>query len=284
MPFEDLLPHLELAASLLVVGILIWLLLPTRTYLIARSWLKTHHPKKMSEWIRYSTLKRQVTPRLIAMNATKNSQFSDDDLVHFNELFCKLGQQPAQKIFPVPGSKFAAQVMADLSGSEAGSHGKLEYVLSTEAFGVEWGGIILRKAEVVACTPDRLMIENLNESADRVAVVRQFRDYLLRRELINSKTELTSSAIQGFIDFAMIEDKARELFELLKRSHPDPVFSLVIPKVGDPFSADTMTPKGGKMAGKNCRVVEVVHPGLIRKDDPRWRIKALVKIENYIRE
>ncbi len=278
-----------LSRSLLLAGIvteifLVRLLWPSFTYRTARKWLKLKHSKKYNDWIRYRTFKHQVTAHFIAMNAATNSSFSLDDLNQLNELFEKLGQPPVHPIIPAIGDRFDDSQMRDLTDDTKSNHRGRSYVLEVGSLGVAWRTEVLKKAGVVACTADRLMIHNLVAiGAAEERILQDFVNYLKQGMPIGPKFELHPSVLQGFIQLKMSERETEGLFRMLVKSHPESDFILVYPKVEERFNGDAMAPRGGQPPGQHCTVAEVVHPGLARKNNKSWRIKALVKIVNITR-
>ena len=268
-------------ADITAVIFLIWLIWPSITYRVALKWLKKNQSQKCMNWINYLTVKRQVTVHFIAMNAIKNTEFSPDDLNQLNELFEKLGQEPAHAIAPAIGARFNESKMKDRIDDTRNSLRSRIYVLRLNSIGVEWKGEVLKKAEVEACNSDRLMIHKLGtvETAEN-QIAHDFLNYLGEANVNALNLELQPTVIKGFIDMRMCEEKADILFEILKRCHPESDFLLIYPKNNELYNADTMATHGGGLAGQNCRVVGVVHPGLIRTQHRDWRIKALVKIIN----
>ena len=114
-------------------------------------------------------------------------------------------------------------------------------------------------------------------------IVQTFLDHLRQNNEPTVDFELEPSLLNGFIQANMLQKNAESLFACLSKSHPESDFSTIHPRANDWYNADTMTPRGGQIAGQKCRVVEVIHPGLIRKHNKGWSIKALVKIENQNR-
>jgi len=219
------------------------------------------------------------------MNAVNSSTFSSDDLEHLNQLFEKLGQPPAGAILPVAEDDFVETIMNDLMSPGQCHQQKRSYVLEVKAIGVKWRRDVLKKAEVVACTPDHLMIQRLAASGKNESkIVQTFLDHLRQNNELTADFELDPSVLNGFIQSKMLQKDAESLFEYLANSHPDADFSINYPKEKDNYNADTMTPRGGQIAGQKCKVAEVIHPGLTRRHNKSWRIKALVRIENQGRD
>ena len=249
-----------------VVILLSWLIWPSDTYRVARKWVKSSRGEPYKHWIQYRTIKRKVTATTIVMNAINSSTFTLDDLKNLTELFEKLQQPPALPI-------------------QHCHQQKRRYVFETKAIGVKWRGEVLKKAEVVACTPDHLMIQRLAASGIKEPkIVQTFLDHLRQNNALTVDFELDTSALNGFIQSKMLQKEAESLFTYLAESHPEEDFAINYPKEKDNYNADTMTPQGGKIAAQNCNVAEVIHPGLTRRHSNNWRIKALVRIENQSRD
>ena len=268
-----------------VVILLSWLIWPSDTYRVARKWVKSSRGEPYKHWIQYRTIKRKVTATTIVMNAINSSTFTLDDLKNLTELFEKLQQPPALPIQPGSESRFDASLMIDLKSPDQCHQQKRRYVFETKAIGVKWRGEVLKKAEVVACTPVHLMIQRLAASGIKEPkIVQTFLDHLRQNNALTVDFELDTSALNGFIQSKMLQKEAESLFTYLAESHPEEDFAINYPKEKDNYNADTMTPQGGKIAAQNCNVAEVIHPGLTRRHSNNWRIKALVRIENQSRD
>jgi hypothetical protein len=264
---------------------LIWLIWPSSTYRVARKWTQANPQYGYKHWVEYKCVKREITAGTIAMNALNSLPFSLDDLKQLNELFAKIPTPLCECIQPECGAMFDRMEMRDLNTPPLGDQSKKRYVLETRVIGVKWKGEVLKKAEIVTCTPDGLMIHNL--AALGVAepkIVQDFLEHLRQRNECQLDLELRPSLILGFIQAKLMEMNAETLFKSLQKSHPDSDFSIIYPKINEGYNSDTMSPRGAQIAGQNCKIVEVIHPGLIRKHDKTWRINALVRIENQSRD
>jgi hypothetical protein len=263
-------------------AVLFWVFLPTPVFRAAKSWVRTAGPEKYRHWIRYSTIKRSLTPHAIAMNAIHDSSFSKNDLEKLNELFAKLEQPPAKLIDPQTGDPFVSREMKHTGDEFNPKRGEL-YVLDLRSNGVAWRDEVLKKANVTKCTSDRLLMRNLamRKTAGK-KLAESFLDFLQQDGEFKPDFELSSSKVQGFIDTRISESQADGLLSSLMESDPDGDLSLIRPAPDQQYDDDTMI-AAGDQPGHRCKVVDVIHPGLKRKSDRAWRVKALVTIQNLSR-
>ena len=264
------------------IVVLVWLLLPPPVFRAAKSWVRTEGPEKYRHWIRYSTIKRRLTPKTIAMNAIHDSSFSEDDLEMLNELFAKLEQPPAKLIDPKTGDPFDPRDMKHAGNEFMPRRGQLD-VLNLQSLGVAWRNEVLKKATVTKCTSDRLMMHNLAlRKAAGETLSESFLDFSQQDEELKPDFELSSSKVQGFMDTRISESQADELLSSLMESDPYGDLSLTRPEPDQSYDDDLMI-AAGDQPGHRCKVVDVIHPGLTRKSDRAWRVKALVTIQNLSR-
>jgi hypothetical protein len=263
-------------------AVLFWFFLPTPVFQAAKSWVQTVGPEKYRHWIRYSTIKRSLTPHAIAMNAIQDSSFSENDLEMLNELFAKLEQPPAKLIHPKTGDPFVSRDMQHAGDEFNPRTGEL-YVLAVRSNGVTWRDEVLKKANVTKCTSDRLLMHNLalQKTAGK-KLAESFLDFLQQDGELKPDFELSSSKVQGFMDTKIDESQAEGLLLTLMESDPDGDLSLIRPAPDQTYDNDTML-AWGNQPGHHCKVVAVTHPGLKRKSDRAWRVKALVTIQNRSR-
>lgn len=263
-------------------AVLFWFFLPTPVFRAAKSWVQTVGPEKYRHWIRYSTNKRSLTPHAIAMNAIQDSSFSENDLEMLNELFAKLEQPLAKLIHPKTGDPFVSRDMQHAGDEFNPRRGEL-YVLAVRSNGVTWRDEVLKKANVTKCTSDRLLVHNLalQKTAGK-QLAESFLDFLQQDGELKPDFELSASKVQGFMDTKIDESQAEGLLSTLMESDPDGDLSLIRPAPDQTYDDDTML-AWGSQAGHHCKVVAVTHPGLKRKSDRSWRVKALVTIQNRSR-
>jgi hypothetical protein len=258
-----------------LLACLVWLLLPSPTFKQASRWLKENEIESLQKWLRYQTIKKSITPRKIAMNIIGHPEFTEQDLQQLNLLFEKLNQPAAGLIVPNFGDRFTPEKM-QACNIDTRPHDY--YVSHRIDFGVEWRGEVLKPAQVEACSADRLMLYQLNYPANQgnhIASV--LVSYLMVQAGPNFY--LDAGNLRGFIQQNMMpSDQVTQLFQALVDQHPEHCFQIYWPQAGDPFNIDRMTPAGGAIAGKNTTVKEVLEPGLERKGNPQWCIKARVKI------
>jgi hypothetical protein len=275
--FESCLPWSGAA----ILALLIWLLLPSKNYQIAKSWVRESGKGPHHNWLRYRTLKRFLTPAQIVMNAVEQPEFTSEDLNDLNRLFAKLDQEQAEAVCPPPGSRYNHSEAVDLNRLSSAS---TFYVGELVKPGVRWRKEILKKAEVRACTADRLAVQSLlGANSLPPSILSPIRTYFEERRSLTPDFRLDASMLQGVVQVSLTNSDADKLFQALCDVHPESAFILVSPATDDAFNSDSMAPSGGEIAGMNCTVLEVLHSGLIRKDDPDWRIKALVRITNVPR-
>jgi len=264
------------------IAFLAWLLWPTSIYRKAWDWERNQEPRKYLHWIRYRTFKRGLSPLTIAMNAIKAHSFSKADLEKLNELFAKLDQPPAELVNAEIGSHFDPAIMHDVT-TDFASNRRTFYVLESHAFGVLWSNKFLKKALVTKCTADRLMLHNLaNTNCKDNLVAKEFLKFIFQDGKLPPDFELSDAKVKSVIDTRISEDQASEVFSRLLELHPESDFTLIHAVPGKPFDSDTMASAEGQ-PGQRCRVAEVIRPGLTRKSDRAWRIKALVTIRNISR-
>lgn len=272
----------HLSTSVGSVAVLVWALLPTPVFRAAKSWVRAQGQKKYRHWIRYTTIKRSLTPHAIAMNAIHDSSFSENDLEKLNELFGKLEQPPAELIDPKTGDPFVLRTMKHVGDDINPKRGEL-YVLDLQSNGVAWRDEVLKKANVTKCTSDRLLVHNLalQKTAGK-KLAESFLNFLQQDGELKSDFELSSSKVQGFMDTKIPESQAGGLLSSLMESDPDGDLVVIRPEPDQKYDDDTMI-AAGDQPGHRCKVVEVIHPGLKRKSDKAWRVKALVTIQNLSR-
>lgn len=259
----------------LLLAYLVWLLLPSPTFKYAQLWLKQNELKSPQKWLRYQTIKRSITPHKIAMNIVDDPEFSEQDLNQLNSLFEKLSQPPAEQIKPNLGDRYIQEKMM---ARNIATHVSEYYVSEQIHFGVEWRNDILKRAEVNACSADRLMLHKLHDPANVSShIVSELANYLQANA--GPDFALDAANLQGFIQQSMLPpDQVLELFQALIDQHPEHCFAMYWPQAGDAFNFDRMSTVGGALAGKNSTVQEVLEPGFERKGNSQWRIKARVKI------
>lgn len=261
---------------------LIWMLWPSKTYRITRDWLESNEfTLRYDHWIHYRAIKRQITARSIVMNALQSPSFLPPDLIQLNRLFNKLGQPEAVAISPPSGQRFCINTMREANAGVSGRDFPMDYVLSEVSMGVSWREEVLLKAGVATCTADRWMIHRLTEDDHfHKSPIPEFLKFLEQKQSQDVAYNLRVMHVQSFIDLFIHGTEAGHLFEAIVSAHPEDDFALVHPERGGPYSADTMATKGAKLVGKDERVSGIIYPGLIRKSDPHWRIKACVTTEN----
>jgi hypothetical protein len=237
--------------------------------------LKESEIESPQKWLRYQTIKKSITPRKIAMNIIGHPKFTEQDLQQLNLLFEKLNQPAAGQIAPNFGDRFAPEKM-QACNIESRPHDY--YVSHRIDFGVEWRSEVLKPAQVEACSADRLMLHRLNCPANQdTHIASGLVSYLVAHA--GPDFYLDPANLQGFIQQNMMPSaQVPQLFQSLIDQHPEHCFEMYWPQVGDAFNFNTMNPAGGAIAGKNTQVKEVLEPGLERKGNPQWRIKARVKI------
>lgn len=274
--------YLATFAGVAAVAFLGWLLFPSPCFRVARSWVRAESQGKYQHWIRYRTIKRSLSPHAIAMNAIHDSSFSENDLEKLNELFAKLEQPPAKLIDPQTGDPFVSRDMKHAGEDFKPKRGEL-YVLDLRSNGVAWRHEVLKKANVTKCTSDRLLIHNLalQETAGK-KLAQSFLDFLQQDGELKPDFELSSSKVQSFMDTRISETQVDGLLSSLMESDPDRDISLIRPVPDQKYDDDTMI-AAGDQPGHRCKVVDVIHPGLKRKSDRAWRVKALVTIQNLSR-
>jgi hypothetical protein len=210
------------------------------------------------------------------MNATNNPEFTSDDLMLLNGLFEKLGQPAAEFIRPATGDSVDPPSMEILNEEDAIPDRPL--VLDTLTAGVRWRGDTLRKASIVQCGPDYLMMHRLMDQTAQDGIVSAFLEYCESKNLLEKGCQLGAGELKGFVDTQMRADMTRVLFDALKKAHPDQCFKLIEPSPGSAFNNDTMLPSAGSVPGQRSTVVEVRRCGIARTSRPMWIIKAVVKI------
>jgi len=262
--------------------ILIWVFESTPVFRTAKSWVRTEGPEKYRHWIRYATIKRNLTPLDIAMNAIHDSSFSENDLEKLNALFAKLEQPSAKLIDPQTGDLFVSTDMKHVGDEFKPKRGGL-YVLNLLSNGVAWKGKVLKEANVTKCSSDRLLLHNLalQKMADK-KIAESFLDFLQQDGELTLNFELSFSKVQGFIDTKISESQAGGLLSWLMESDPEDDLTLIRPASNQKYDDDTMN-AAGDQPGHRCKVVAVIHPGLKRKSDRAWCVKALVTIQNLSR-
>ena len=254
---------------------LVWLLVPSPAFKQALRWLQENEIESPQKWLRYQTIKKSITPRKIAMNIIDHPEFTEQDLRQLNSLFEKLNQPAAGQIAPNFGDRFSPEKM---QACNIHTRPHDYYVSHRIDFGVEWRHEVLKPAQVEACSADRLMLYRMNSfeipAADIIS-------RLVNHLMIHAAPDfyLDAGNLQGFIQQNMLpSDQVPKLFQSLIDLHPEKCYQIYWPQAGDPFNIDRMTPAGGAIAGKNTTVREVLEPGLERKGNPKWLIKARVKI------
>jgi hypothetical protein len=261
----------------LAIVLLLWLLTPSVAYRTAHCWLLENGGGNSKNWLHYKSLKRLLTLRDIAMNAANRTEFTSDDLNLLNGLFAKLGQPSAALIRPKTG-ECVDRFSMDVENSHDEIRDRL-IVLEVLSDGVTWKDLPLRKAVVRQCGPDCLMLHRLAEMEAADEIVTAFAKYCQENGLLHTGLRLGSGELKGFIDIQMRPpDKARLLFEALKVAHPDQCFAVIEPPIGCAFDNNTMTPLGGTIPGQHSEVQEVRRCGIARTSNPKWTIKAIVKI------
>lgn len=269
----------EIAAFVLgmaVIAISVWLLTPSATYRITHRWLRENGQNEAKKWLYYWSFKSFFNPADIAMNAVNNPEFTPDDLMLLNRLFEKLGQPAAEFIRPETGDGVDPSSMEIQNKGDAIPDQLL--VLDALTTGVRWKGGILKKASIVQCGPDFLMMHRLMDHAEKDEIVSAFLEYCESKDLLDKGYKLGAGELKGFIDTQMRADKTRALFEALRNAHPDHCFELIEPSPGAVFDNDTMVPLAGSVPGQRSIVTETRRCGIARTSHPKWIIKALVKI------
>lgn len=274
--------YLVMFAGISAVALLSWLLFPSPFFQVAISWVRAEEQGKYEHWIRYRTIKRSLSPHAIAMNVINDSSFTANDLQKLNELFARLEQPPAKLIDPQTGDPFVSRDMKHVGEDFKPKRGEL-YVLDLRSNGVEWRNEVLKKANVTKCTSDRLLIHNLAlQETTGSKLAESFLSFLQQDGELKPDFELSSSKVQSFVDTRISETQVDGLLSSLMESDPDGDISLIRPVPDQKYDDDTMIASGDQ-PGHRCKVVEVIHPGLKRKSDRSWRVKALVTIQNLSR-
>lgn len=212
------------------------------------------------------------------MNAVRSEKFLPEDIELLNELFGKLGQAPAQLIAPkrfeaIPPDTEVEGAVSPVAARQRG----LCFTLELLEVGVSWRTEVLKKARVRGCGADFVMLER----AKNDPLGARFVERLGGR--VTAECRLHPSDIEGFLDIFGLRDRGNDLLELIVQEDPDHDFAWNHVAAGDDFDGELMTIEGGASAGQRCKVVEVIHRGLQRKSDRRWKIKALVRIRNVYR-
>lgn len=279
---SDWIFYLTILAGASTIAFLVWLLLPSPFYRAAKRWERGQDSREYRHWIRYHTLKRSLSPLNIAMNAIQAPSFTEQDLKKLNELFAKLDQPPAEWIQAEVGSRFDPAIMKN-ADIDFQSNRKSLYVLTLHSVGVAWRGEVLKKASVTKCTSDRLTMHNIafTDTAGK-GVAETLLNFIEQNGELPPDFELSASKVKGFIDTRISESQAAGLLSTLLECHPESDFELIRPRSDQWFDDDTMVASGDQ-PGHRCKVVEVIYPGLKRKSDRTWRIKALVTIRNMNR-
>ncbi|TSA34568.1 MAG: hypothetical protein D4R65_06030 [Verrucomicrobiaceae bacterium] len=268
-------------AGLLVVGFLVWLLMPSAAYKIARKWLHDHDYSHYKHWTNYTFFKSFLTERSIIMNAINSPSFTQDDLDRLNELIGKFDKPtpPANAIKSSVGVPYDSNRMTWPNDTDKVNRSLCDFVLHSRVMGVEWRGDILKKEVVIACSADRLLLNNIERETAENPLATDFLSFFEASGQIVPDFFLQPSAVQGFLDLSGSKHRPEELFKLLAQHHPFSDFSVVLPRLQGRYDADTMTSSDGAQAWPKSIVIAVVQPGLVRTRSPQWRVKALVRIE-----
>lgn len=255
---------------------LLWLLMPSDEYRAAHGWLCENGRGNCKNWLRYKSLKRLLSPRDIAMNAINQTEFTPDDFHLLNALFAKLGQPSAELIQPKAGECVDGFSMEAANRNDEIHDRRL--VLEVLSNGVIWRGEPLKKAMIRQCGPDFLMLHRLGEMMSSDETVTAFAKYCRENGLLNTGLRLGAGDLKGFIDIQMHPSRARPFFEALQTAHPDDCFELIEPTPGSAFDDNRMFVSGGLTPGQQSVVREVRRCGIARTSNPKWVIKAVVKI------
>jgi hypothetical protein len=265
----------------LLVG-LCFLLLPPKLYRLASAWVSAQKDTRYRKWLSYDTVKWSLNARRLAMNAIMCEGFARSDLEALNALFLRLALPPAAPIEPIRGDAYDPKVMSSVDKLEPlPTSRKSSYVLGVDAIGVRWRGEVLAKAKVRTCTYDLIMVSRMVEmqpSEDKA--VTSFVEYLQALAGDRADFELEPAAIEGYLDSYGAYSSMPALFQLLCKCGPEHGFELTTPAPESPFDGDAMRPYGGRQVGQRESVSAVVHPGMRRRGEPTWRMKALVRLKS----
>jgi hypothetical protein len=110
--------------------------------------------------------------------------------------------------------------------------------------------------------------------------VTSFVEYLQALAGDRADFELEPAAIEGYLDSYGAYSSMPALFQLLCKCGPEHGFELTTPAPESPFDGDAMRPYGGRQVGQRESVSAVVHPGMRRRGEPTWRMKALVRLKS----